>query len=94
MLYANLLSKDAQFQCDKIVSLQVDTDPWTDVGGKEVQCDKVVSSQVDTDLWTDVRGKEQSEACTRSYTPFMYCVTLHLQMVFAYDAAEKEILYL
>ena len=52
---------------------------------RKFQCDKVVSLQVDTDLWTDVGGKEQSEACTRSYTPFMYCVTLHLQMVFAED---------
>ena len=34
-LYTNLLSKDNQFQWDKIVSSQVDTPPWTDVRGKE-----------------------------------------------------------
>ena len=34
-LYANLLSKDARFQWDKIVLSQVDTAPWTDVRGKE-----------------------------------------------------------
>ena len=31
LLYMNLLSEDARFQWDKIVSLQVDTAPWTDV---------------------------------------------------------------
>ena len=34
-LYANLLSKDAWFQWDKIVTSQVDTAPWIDVRGKE-----------------------------------------------------------
>ena len=33
--YANLLSKNAWYQWDKIVALQVDTAPWTDVRGKE-----------------------------------------------------------
>ena len=34
-LYANLLSEDARFQWDKIVTSQVDTAPWIDVRGKE-----------------------------------------------------------
>ena len=34
-LYANLLSEDARFQWDKIVSSQVDTAPWTDLQGEE-----------------------------------------------------------
>ena len=33
--YANLLSEDAWFQWDKIVTSQVDTAPWIDVRGKE-----------------------------------------------------------
>ena len=35
MFYANLLSKDARYQWDKIVASQDDTAPWTDVRGKE-----------------------------------------------------------
>ena len=35
LLYMNLLSEDAHFQWDKIVSSQVDTAPWTDVRGIE-----------------------------------------------------------
>ena len=34
-LYANLLSKVAQFRWDKIVSSQVGTAPWTDLQGNE-----------------------------------------------------------
>ncbi len=34
-LYANLLSKDARFCWDKIVSSQVGTAPWTDLQGNE-----------------------------------------------------------
>ncbi len=34
-LYTNLLSKDAQFRWDKIVSSQVGTAPWTDLQGNE-----------------------------------------------------------
>ncbi len=34
-LYTNLLSKDAQFCWDKIVSSQVGAAPWTDLKGKE-----------------------------------------------------------
>ena len=33
--YTNLLSKDAQYQWDKIVALQVNTAPWTNIQGKE-----------------------------------------------------------
>jgi hypothetical protein len=35
LLYANLLSKDAQFRWDKIVSSQVRAAPWTDLQGNE-----------------------------------------------------------
>jgi hypothetical protein len=35
LLYANLLSKDAQFCWDKIVSCQVRAAPWTDLQGNE-----------------------------------------------------------
>ena len=34
-LYANLLSEDARFRWDKIVSSQVGTAPWTDLQGNE-----------------------------------------------------------
>ncbi len=34
-LYANLLSEDAQFHWDKIVSSQVGAAPWTDLQGNE-----------------------------------------------------------
>ena len=67
----NLLSEDARFQWDKIVSSQMDTAPWT-----------------------NVRGMEQPNAHTKSYMSFMDCVTLHLQMVFAEDAVEKERYYI
>ncbi len=35
LLYANLLSEDARFCWDKIVSSQVGAAPWTDLKGKE-----------------------------------------------------------
>ncbi len=35
LLYANLLSKDARFRWDKIVSSQVGAAPWTDLQGNE-----------------------------------------------------------
>jgi hypothetical protein len=35
LLYANLLSKDARFRWDKIVSSQVRAAPWTDLQGNE-----------------------------------------------------------
>ena len=69
--YANLLSKDARYQWDKIVALQVDTAPWT-----------------------DIQGKEQPTACVKLYPSFMDSVTLHLQTVFAEDAAEREWYYI
>ena len=34
-LYANLLTEDARYHWDKIVSSQCDTYPWTDLRGKE-----------------------------------------------------------
>ncbi len=34
-LYANLLSEDARFRWDKIVTSQVGTAPWTDLQGNE-----------------------------------------------------------
>ena len=58
------------------------------------QWDKIVASQVDTAPWTDVRGKEQPTARVKSYLSFMDCVTLHLQTVFAEDAAERERYYI
>ena len=36
-LYANLLTEDARYHWDKIVSSQCDTYPWTDLRGKEQQ---------------------------------------------------------
>ena len=35
MFYTNLLSEDARYQWEKIVALQLDTAPWTNVRGKE-----------------------------------------------------------
>ncbi len=35
LLYANLLSEDARFRWDKIVTSQVGTAPWTDLQGNE-----------------------------------------------------------
>ncbi len=35
LLYANLLSKDARFRWDKIVSSQVGAAPWTDLQGNK-----------------------------------------------------------
>ncbi len=35
LLYANLLSKDAQFRWDKIVSSQVGTAPWANLQGNK-----------------------------------------------------------
>ena len=71
IFYAHLLSKDAQYQWDKIVASQVDTAPWT-----------------------DVQGKEQPKGCAKLYLSFMDSVMLHLQMVFAENAAEQEWYYI
>ncbi len=60
----------------------------------QYQWDKIVALQVDTAPWTDVRGKEQPKARVKSYLSFMDCVTLHLQTVFAKDAAEQEWYYI
>ncbi len=45
-LYANLLSKDARFRWDKVVSSQVGTAPWTDLQGNEhkKECKKSMES--------------------------------------------------
>jgi hypothetical protein len=45
-LYANLLSEDAQFRWDKIVSSQVGTAPWTNLQGNEheKECEKSMES--------------------------------------------------
>ena len=53
-----------------------------------------MSSQVDTAPWTDLQGEEHEEARAKSYTSFTDCVTMHLQMVFPEDAAERQRLYI
>ncbi len=49
LLNSNLLSKDARFQWDKIVTSQVDTAPWTSVQGRDQPkaCTKLYMSFMD-----------------------------------------------
>jgi len=56
--------------------------------------DKIVSEQTASETYTDVYGTEHTSKRGKTREAFEECVILHLQTVFKYDAAERELHYI
>ena len=56
--------------------------------------DKIVKDQVRTASWTNLKGIEQTVVREKSRESFDDCMTFHLLMVFASNAAEQQHFYI